>query len=274
MSISILSNIPSLVAQNDLSTNQKSLQKTLFELASGSRINSGADDAAGLAIADGLKANITALNQSAMNASDGTGALQVADGALSQVTTLLNRAVTLATEASTGTVSSAQRDSLNAEYTAIKSEIDSIGTSTSFNGQSVFSASTTSIYLTDGTSTGQSTISVSVGTLSSAGLGLAGAISGNDGTAAQTSLTQITAAIQTVANDRGTLGASMNRLQAAVNVINTQVQNLSSAEDGIRAADIPTAVSDLSRYSVLNQTGISALAQANAQEQSVLSLLH
>ncbi len=106
MSFSILNNIPALSAENQLNSTQMSLQKTLAQLASGQRINSGADDAAGLAIANGLEANISALNQSTQNANDGIGALQVADGALGQVTTLLNRAVTLATEASTGTVSS------------------------------------------------------------------------------------------------------------------------------------------------------------------------
>ena len=129
-----LNNIPSLAAQNQLSITQMSLQKTLYALSSGSRINSGADDAAGLAIADGLHANITALTQSARNANDGVGKLQVADGALSQVTTLLNRAVTLATESSTGTLDSAgnQRAALNAEFTAIKAEIDRIGTNTTY----------------------------------------------------------------------------------------------------------------------------------------------
>src|SRR3954454_18821116 len=143
MALSILNNIPSLAAQNQLSITQMSLQKTLYALSSGSRINSGADDAAGLAIADGLHANITALTQSARNANDGVGKLQVADGALSQVTTLLNRAVTLATEASTGTVSSSQRTALDAEFTQIKAEIDRIGSTTTFNGTSVFTASTT-----------------------------------------------------------------------------------------------------------------------------------
>src|SRR6201997_3837551 len=103
MAISILNNIPSLAAQNQLSITQTSLQKTLEQLSSGKRINSGADDAAGLAIANGLQANTTALNQSVQNANDGVGKLQVADGALSQVTMLLNRAVTLATEAANGT---------------------------------------------------------------------------------------------------------------------------------------------------------------------------
>ena len=277
MSFSILNNIASLEAQNQLSTTQSNLQKTLFQLSSGSRINSGADDAAGLAIANGLQANITALNQSANNANDGVGALQVADGALSQVTTLLNRAVTLATEASTGTVSSSQRTALDAEFTQIKAEIDRIGSTTTFNGTSVFSATTTSIFLSDASS--NSTIGVSVGALASSNItdGASTAnLSGDDlttDTNAQTALTDIDTAIANVAGIRGNIGATINRLQSAANVISTQVQNLTSAEDTITAANIPQQVTNLSQYSILNQTGISALAQANSQEQSVLKLL-
>jgi len=126
MAISILNNIPSLVAQNQLSITGANLQKTLFQLSSGSRINSGADDAAGLAIADGLHANITALDQSAQNSNSGIGALQVADGSLAQITSLLNRSITLATESSNGTVSNTQRVALNTEFSAIQSEINRI----------------------------------------------------------------------------------------------------------------------------------------------------
>ncbi len=142
MALSILNNIASLSAQNQVNITAAGLQRTLFRLSSGSRINSGADDAAGLAIADGLRANISALTQSARNANDGAGNLQVADGAYGQVANLLNRAVTLATQAATGTVSNTQRTALDAEYTAIKSEIDRIRTNTTFNGSSVFTAST------------------------------------------------------------------------------------------------------------------------------------
>jgi flagellin len=189
------------------------------------------------------------------------------------VTTILNRAVTLATEASTGTVSATQRTALNAEYTQIMAEIDQIGSTTSFNGTSVFTASTTSIYLSDANSS--STIGVSVGALSSAGLGLGGTtLAGADGSSAQAALTAIDAAIGTIASDRGTIGASVNRLQDASAVIAVQVQNLTAAENGIMAADIPTAISNLSQQSVLAQTGMAALAQANSQEQSVLTLLH
>lgn len=271
MSLSILNNIPSIAAQNQLSVTNSNLQQTLFRLSSGSRINSGADDAAGLAIADGLHANVSALTQSSRNANDGIGALQVADGALAQVTNLLNRAVTLATEASNGTVGTSQFTALDDEYTAIKAEIDRIGSKTNFNGVNVFSATAATVFLTDGSSTGGSTISTSVGTLTSAGLTLTGALTSN--ASAQTELTNITAAIATVAGQRGTIGASINRLQAAGNVINAQVQNLSKAEDGIRAADIPAEVANLTKYQILNQTGISALAQANQVQQSVLKLL-
>jgi flagellin len=396
MALSILNNIPSLAAQNQLAITGSNLQRTLFRMSSGSRINSGADDAAGLAIADGLRANITALTQSSRNANDGVGSLQVADGSLAQVTTLLNRAVTLATESATGTVSNTQRTALDAEFTAIKAEIDRIGTNTTFNGTTVFSATATDVYLSDSTSGGASTISVTTGALSSLGIGLganasnvlsaigqpanndtvtvgsgagvtytfkttltgaaneiligatataslanltaavngaAGAgvaygtgtianadvsavatastvtftakvsgtggnafvsteasanlgfssgatLAGGAGTAglttagaAQAALTNINAAIQSVAATRGNIGAAINRLQSAVNVMQNQTQNLSSAEDGIRAADIAQEVANMTKFSILNQTGISSLAQANQMQQSVLALL-
>jgi flagellin len=258
-----------MVAQNQVNMTTAGLQKTLFRLASGSRINTGADDAAGLAIADGLKANISSLSQSVRNAADGTGNLQVADGALGQVTSLLNRAVTLATQSATGTVSDTQRTAINAEYTAILAEIDRIGTDTNFNGAAVFSGAATDIFLSDGGS--NSTISTTVAALTAAGLGLAGNLSTS--AAAITELALINTAVGTVAGDRGAIGAVINRLESAVNVMNAQLSNLSAAEDGIRAADMGQEVSNLSRLSVLNQTGMAALAQANGLTQSVIQLL-
>jgi flagellin len=272
MALSVLNNIPALVAQDQLSITQNNLQDTLYQLSSGSRINTGADDAAGLAIANGLEANITALTQSVANANDGVGQLQVADGALGQVTNLLNRAVTLGTEAATGTVSSSQRQALDAEYQAIRNEIDSIGTNTTFNGAAVFGSGATSIFLSDSTTVGTQTISVSTVQLTTASLGITGNLT--TASLAQTELTNINNAIATVAGDRGTIGAGINQLQAATNVFNVQIQNLTTAEDQITAADIPTVVGNLSKYSILEQTGISALAQANAAQQQVLNLLH
>jgi len=281
MSFNILYNIPSLAAQNQMNMTSASLQQTLYRLSSGSRINSGADDAAGLAIADGLQANVTALSQSARNASDGLGALQVADGSLAQVTTLLNRAVTLATEAATGTVSDTQRTALDAEFTAIKAEIDRIGSNTTYNSAQVFSGTTAGVYLTDATAAGSSTIDITVGKLSSASVGFAAGetpvdLSKNSLTSAanaQAALTNIDAAIANVAGDRGALGATMNRLQSAGNVISNQVQNLTQAESSIRSADISQEVANMSKFQILQQTGVAALQQSNQMNQAVLQLL-
>jgi len=143
MSISILNNISSLVAENAVSNTQTSLQNTLQQLSTGLKINSGADDPAGLSIAAGLGANISALNQSSQNASDGVGLLQTADGALSQVNTILNQAVTIATEAGNGGLSTAQATALNTEFTSILAEITQIGSTTNFNGTAVFTGNTT-----------------------------------------------------------------------------------------------------------------------------------
>jgi flagellin len=272
MPFGILNNISALQAEGALASTQSSLNTTLQQLSTGMRINSGSDDPAGLAIANGLSANIAALNQSVQNANDGVGNLQVADGALSQVTSLLNTAVTIATEASTGTVSSSQRGSLDAEYQQILAEITQIGTTTDYNGTAVFSGATTSIYLTDGTNA--SPIATTIAALTTTGLGLNGTtLAGATGTPAQTALTAIDAAVQTVANDRGTIGASVNRLQDASSVMTTEVQNLTAAENNIMAADIPSAITSLSNLSVLSQTGMAALSQANSQQQSILKLL-
>jgi len=275
MSISILNNISSLQAQNSLTMTQASLSQTLQRLSTGQRINSGADDAAGLAIANGLNANITALTQSVRNASDGVGQLQVADGALSQITNILNRAVTLATESATGTVSDTQRTALDAEFTTIKNEIDTIGQKTTYNGQAIFTANTLTVFMSDSSSAGTTSVAVAMVTVD------AGHLNGTSLTAdalttaaaATTALTDINAAIANIAGLRGTLGASSNQLQAATNVMNNQIQNLTNAENGIMAADIGQETANLSKYSILQQTGIAALQQSNNMQQNVLKLL-
>ena len=138
MALGVLNNISAIYAQNNLANTQAALSKTLQQLSSGSRINSGADDAAGLSLANGLQASATALSQSAKNAAEGVDFLQVADGALSQVTSLLNRAVTLATEASNGTLNSSQVGAANSEYQKILTEIDTINNNTEYNGINTF----------------------------------------------------------------------------------------------------------------------------------------
>jgi flagellin len=171
MSLGILNNIAALYAENNLNSTQASLQTTLQQLSSGSRINSGADDPAGLAVSDGLGANEAALTQSSQNASDGIGLLQTADGALSQVTSLLDQAVTLATESANGTLTSGQVSSANQEYQNILAQIGNIGSTTNFNSSNVFSSTATNIVVTDGTSSGLNTYADTVGALTTASVG-------------------------------------------------------------------------------------------------------
>jgi len=207
MALSVLNNIASLTAQNELAITNNNLQNTLFQLSSGSRINSGADDPAGLSVADGLQANITALTQSAQNATNGVGQLQVADGALSQVTTLLNRAVTLATEAANGGLTTDQFSAITNEYSSIVSEINRIGNATNFNGNPVFS-STTAPNPSEAVSMAQSSLSanqaLTAGTTTSVQIGNAPAYTFTAGAAGATVLGTTSLAAQglntTIAN--------------------------------------------------------------------------
>ena len=155
MSLGVLNNLSAMYAENSLNNTNNSLQTVLQQLSSGSRINSGADDAAGLSLVNGLQANATALAQSQTNATEGVNLLTVADGALSQVTSLLNRAVTLATEASNGTLNGSQDLAANQEYQSILSEINNIGATTTYNQERVF-GSNTSIYTGDSSTQGAS----------------------------------------------------------------------------------------------------------------------
>jgi flagellin len=293
MSLGVLNNISATYAANNLSNTQNSLQNVLTQLSSGSRINSGADDAAGLSLANGLQANQTALTQSARNVNLGVGLLQTADGALSQVNNLLNRAVTLATEAGNGTLSGSQNTAADQEYQSILAEVNNIGATTTFNGNTVFGASA-SIYNSDGTATGTSTDTLNITALTSAKVGdangtinyAAGAITYTAGTStnlsttnlltsgsAQSALTAIGTAITDVAAQRGYLGSQINTLNAISGVETTQSQNLASAQNAVQATDYTQATAALSKFNILTQTGISALAQANSTQQAVLKLL-
>ena len=270
MSLGVLNNISAIYAQNNLSNTQAALQKTLQQLSSGTRINSGADDAAGLSLANGLQASATALSQSAKNASEGVDMLQVADGAMSQITNLLNRAVTLATEASNGTMNTAQIGAANAEYLNILGEITNIDGNTEYNGIASFGTAS-AIYTTDGT-TSQSDNSAALTNVDATTLGLTPA-GFTTASAAQSELALITTAIGTIATDRGTVGANINTLSAVSNVMSTESTNTLAAQNDVSATDYGQATSDMSKYEILSQTGIAALAQANQSQQLVTKLL-
>ncbi len=301
--LSILNNISALQAENALNVTTNAANKSLQQLSSGSRINSGSDDAAGLAISDGLNANVAALHQSTLNVTDGVGELQTADGAMSQVTALLNRAVTIATEASNGTVSAAQLGTINTEFQSILGEINNIGTTTNYNGQAIFSQSTgvtdatvgstnttygvatatansLSLFTSDGTTGGTKTFTVSVSAVAAVSLGLTtGTGTGTTNlnlltqTGSTVALTALTDAVAKVSQSRGTLGGTVEQLQAAAQVDTTEAANLTSASSGITSADIGQVVAHDTSYSILEQTGISALQQSNQQQQTILKLL-
>jgi flagellin len=283
MSLGVLTNVAAINAENSLNSTQNSLNTVLEQLSSGSRINSGADDAAGLSIVDGLTANQAALTQSAQNAQNGVGLLQTADGALSQVTSLLDRAVTLATEASNGGLTTAQSTAADTEFQSIISQIGSIGSTTNFNSTGVFNqAAGTDFVLTDGTAAGLTTITSAATALSATSIGgvtfsatdtLTGATAAAGQASAQTTLIAVTNAIAGISAERGAIGANINQLNAASNVASTESVNLSAAQSSIQATNFGQATSDLAKFQVLDQTGISALAQANSTQQEILKLL-
>jgi flagellin len=281
-SFSILNNISALYAQNQLSVTSCSLNQTLQQLSSGKRINSGADDAAGLMIADTLAANTAALNQGVQNANDCVSVGQIADGALQEITDLLTRGVTLAEEAATQTVDSTGRVALNNEFTQIQAEIAQIAQQTNFDGVKLFTSDglngSLSVFVGDIFAT--SSIAVTINTITANGDTVTN-LGGTDlttvdlttQTGAQSALTTIKNALTATANDRADIGAGMNRLQASVQVMQSQSINTQSAESTIRDANMAQEISNLTKYQILSQSGIAALSQANAESSTIASLL-
>lgn len=281
-SFSILNNISALYAQNQLIVTNTSLNQTIQQLSSGKRINSGADDAAGLMIADTLSANVAALNQGVQNANDCVSVGQIADGALQEITNLLTRGVTLSEEAATQTVDSTGRAAINNEFTQIQAEIAQIAQQTNFDGVKLFTSDglngSLSVFVGDIFAT--SSIAVTINTITASGNSVTN-LGGTDLTTvdlttqigAQSALTTIKNALTATANDRAAIGAGMNRLQAAVQVMQSQSMNTQSAESTIRDANMADEITNLTKYQILAQSGIAALSQANAEGNNISSLL-
>ncbi len=285
---SVLNNIAALNAQSNLNVSNSYLTRTITRLSSGKRINSGADDAAGLMIADTLRANIRALDQAVRNANDCISVGQIADGALQEITNLLTRSVQLAEEAATETVDQNGRDALNAEFTQIEAEIARIALQANFSGVKIFTATAVpedglngdlSVYVGDIFDT--SSISVTINTITADTDGNVSSLGGQSLTeidlttqeGAKAALATIRDTLIGVAKDRGTIGAGMNRLESAVMVMENQSINTQSAESTIRDANMATEISNLTKYQILSQTGIAALSQANARGTMILTLL-
>ncbi len=275
-SFSVVTNIGALNAHNQLIKTERNLQTTINRLSSGLRINGAKDDAAGLAIAENLRADVQGLNQAVRNANDGISVINVADSALQEIGNLLARAMTLAEQAASdtsGADNSTSKTAINSEYTQILDEIDRIASTVEFNGLPLLSGSGASLDIQIGL--GSSTndrITIQTSGVTASGLGL------TDGALllkadARDELVAIQSSIDEVSRNRGDLGAYNNRLERTIAVITTQAENLMAAESQIRDANVAQEIVSLTKYQVLNQTGLSALAQANASAQSVLSLL-
>jgi len=283
-SFSIINNVAALYAQSQLTTTNLHLTQSITRLSSGKRINSGADDAAGLMIADILRANILTLDQAVRNANNCLSVGQIADGALGEISNLLIRAVTLAHEAATETTDSTGRAALSSEFSQIEAEIARIAEQTNFGGVGLFttagvngslSAFVGDLFNSSSIAVAISTITADTanGTVSRLGTQDLTAVNLDTQNGAQAALGIFRQALVDVANDRGTIGASMNRLQSAVSVMQSQALNSTAAESTIRDANIAQEISNLTKYQILSQTGAAALAQANTENSTIVTLL-
>ena len=274
MSLTINTNIMSLNAQRNLSSTQNALSTSMQRLSSGLRINSAADDAAGLAISVGMDARVKSMNQAVRNANDGVSLAQTAEGSLNETTNLLTRMRELAQESATGTVSNNQRTSIQNEFTQLSSEIDRIANATQFNGTSLLDGTLSAgVSFQIGTNnTSNDSISLSVTAAGASALGL-GATAVSTQATAQSSLATIDAALSSVSTLRGTLGAVQNRLQSTINNLQVAIENTSAAESRIRDVDVAAETANMTRANILVQAGVSILSQANSSPQAALKLL-
>ena len=272
MGLRVNSNVASINAQRNLVNSTGNLQKSLQRLSSGLRITRAADDAAGLAISEGFRADIRSIGQAQRNANDGISSLQVGEGALNEVSSILIRQRELAIQSANGTLGSAERDTLNNEFQDLLSEINRISAVTQFNGTAVLN-STSSIDFQVGTeNSADDRITVSGVLASGDAIGIS-SLSLTTQTGAQSALTVLDAAISNVASLRAGFGTVQNRLESAIRSIAVSIENTSAAESRIRDVDFASETAELTRNQVLQQAGISVLAQANVSTQSALSLL-
>ncbi len=276
MAISIHNNTASLVTQGNLNRTQKGLHKNLARLSSGLRINTAADDAAGLAVSKEMNTDMKSLTQAKRNANNGISVLQTADASLEQQGNLLTRMRELSVQAADGTLSGSQRDNLNEEFTQLQTEFDRIASNTEFNGNK----------LLDGTIASGSGIDIQIGIESSdvatieiedmtaATLGVdSGTIDLADGSDPSTAMAAIDTALETVLGQRSKLGAQQNGLDAAIENLSSTYENMSAAHGRIVDVDVASEMADFTKNQVLMQAGSSMLAQANSQPQSALGLL-
>ena len=264
-------NLTAMNANRQLSGVQSAQQKSTEKLSSGYRINRAGDDAAGLSISEKMRSQIRGLNKAASNAQDGISLVQVAEGALNETHSILQRMNELATQAANDTNTTTDRDALQQEIDQLTSEIDRIRSTTQFNSMNLLDGSFTGKNLQVGALSGQS-ISISIGNMNASSLKISG-LTVSSFSAAGKAMASIQAAINSVSTQRSKLGALQNRLEHTINNLNTTSENTSAAESRIRDTDMATEMVEYSKNNILSQAGQSMLSQANQQTQGVLSLL-
>ena len=276
MGLRINTNVASLNAQRNLGATRISMNKSLEKLSSGQRINRAGDDAAGLAISESLKAQIKGLGQAERNAEDGISLVQIAEGALGEVSNILIRLRELGVQAASDTIGATERKFLNVEFEQLTSEVDRIANSTEFNRVPLLNGTGAVFDIQIGTRndpiSDRLTFDASSADVNVAALGL-NLASVSDKISAQNSLTSIDQAIISVSGIRADFGALQNRLQSTVNNIQTSIENLSSANSRVRDTDVAAETAELTKQNILMQAGTSVLSQANSSTNSALALI-
>ncbi|MCF6509333.1 flagellin [Blastococcus sp. MG754426] len=279
MGLRINQNIAALNAHRNLSITDSQMSKSLEKLSSGFRINRAADDAAGLAISEGLRSQVGGLKVAVRNAQDGVSVVQTAEGALTEVHSILQRVRDLTVQAgNTGVVDEKARGYIAKEVEQLKGALDNIADRTDFNGTKLLQASGGSaLSLTFQTgANGGETVSVTLSNVTAVASAI-GTVATNlaaSGTYnASADLTSIDTQIKQVSSDRATLGASQNRFESTINSLNVSIENLSASESRVRDADMAQEMVGFTRAQILSQAGTAMLAQANQASQGVLSLL-
>lgn len=265
-SFSVVSNIASANAQSNLQATSNSLNKALGRLSTGFRINQSGDDAAGLAVANAYRNDVAIMNQGIRNANDGLSKLQIKDSALANIATVLDRMATLATQAASSS-NGVDISKLSSEFSALTAEIDREAAVAGMTASASFS-----VFVSSESTVSNGAISGTIGAVETADLAIT-QTTFTTATQAQTALTQVEAAIGTLGTVQNTIGTLQNRLQFAISLTSSQVVNTQAAESRIRDANIAEESANMTKYNILSQSGIAALAQANQASSSVLALL-
>ncbi|WP_454598472.1 flagellin N-terminal helical domain-containing protein [Qipengyuania sp. SM2507] len=270
----INTNIGALKASNASNTAGKALATAMERLSTGKRLNSAKDDAAGLAIATSMTSQVKGMSQGIRNANDGISMAQTAEGALNEVTNMLQRQRELTVQASNGTYSADDLTNIASEMTALNTQISSVLTNSEFNGQKLFDGSAGSVSIQAGANAADTvTLDLSVNLTTEATIAAAAAVDVTALAAAGADLATFDDAISTISSTRAGLGASQNQLDSAVNNLNNNITNLTDARSRIEDTDYSAETTQLAKAQILSQASGAMLAQANQSQQNVLSLL-